>query len=90
MTEPTQPSIVDSILRHGEPLRAPCLLLSGGEATVTLRGSGRGGRNTEFALAFAIAMEQSGNAARVHLLSAGTDVRSCPIVDPEGRVGPLW
>lgn len=65
--------IVDSILRHGEPFRAPCVLLSGGEATVTLRGKGRGGRNTEFALAFGMALERSGSCSKVHLLSAGTD-----------------
>jgi len=35
----------------------PCVLLSGGEATVTLRGSGKGGPNTEFALALAIALD---------------------------------
>ena len=65
--------IVDAILRHGQPFEAPCMLLSGGEATVTLRGNGRGGRNTEFALAFGLAVERSGAAPHVHLLSAGTD-----------------
>jgi glycerate 2-kinase len=34
-------------------LRAPCVLLSGGESTVTVRGNGRGGRNVEFLLALA-------------------------------------
>jgi len=65
--------IVDAIVRHGQPFAAPCMLLSGGEATVTLHGQGRGGRNTEFALAFALAVERSGSARHVHLLSAGTD-----------------
>jgi glycerate 2-kinase len=65
--------IVQSIVRHGEPFAAPCLLLSGGEATVTLRGEGRGGRNTEFALALALALETAPVAARIHALSAGTD-----------------
>ncbi len=48
----------------------PRVLLSGGESTVTVRGSGRGGRNTELALAFAIAAD---GAEGVSLLSAGTD-----------------
>ncbi|MDE3011394.1 MAG: glycerate kinase, partial [Pseudomonadota bacterium] len=33
---------------HGQPARPPCVLLSGGETTVTVRGKGRGGRNAEF------------------------------------------
>ena len=50
--------------RHGEeiaarnpPLRKAALLLSGGETTVTLRGNGKGGRNAEFLLAFALAID---------------------------------
>ena len=39
---------------HCQP---PCVLLSGGETTVTLRGKGRGGRNVEFLLALAVALE---------------------------------
>lgn len=41
---------------HGQPAEPPCVLLSGGETTVTIRGSGRGGRNGEFALALAVAL----------------------------------
>jgi glycerate 2-kinase len=41
---------------HG-PVAAPCVLLSGGETTVTVRGQGRGGRNAEFALALAVALD---------------------------------
>jgi len=50
--------IARSVRTHGHPLTAPALLLSGGETTVTIgRGpAGRGGRNTEFLLGFAIAM----------------------------------
>ena len=40
----------------GHPLPAPCVLLSGGETTVTVRGGGRGGRNVEFLLALAVAL----------------------------------
>ncbi len=47
--------IAHSIRRHGQPVTAPALLLSGGETTVTLTGAkaGRGGRNTEFLLSLA-------------------------------------
>jgi glycerate 2-kinase len=46
-----------SVARHGYPVSAPCCLLSGGETTVTVRGKGRGGRNVEFLLALAVALE---------------------------------
>ena len=49
--------IARQVLRHGQPAPAPCLLLSGGETTVTVRGNGRGGRNAEFLLALAVALE---------------------------------
>jgi len=42
---------------HGEPFAAPCVLISGGETTVTVRGDGRGGRNVEFLLSLAIALD---------------------------------
>ena len=46
--------IAAQVRRHGQPLPAPCLLLSGGETTVTVRATGgRGGRNTEFLLGLA-------------------------------------
>ncbi len=44
------------VARHGEPFAAPCVLLSGGETTVTVRGHGRGGRNVEFLLALGLAL----------------------------------
>jgi glycerate 2-kinase len=65
-------AIALQVARRGEPFQAPCVILSGGEATVTLRGRGRGGRNTEFVLAFALAME-SQPTAPVYALSVGTD-----------------
>ncbi|SON54070.1 putative hydroxypyruvate reductase [Hartmannibacter diazotrophicus] len=46
--------IVRQMAQHGEPFARPCLLLSGGETTVTVRQKGRGGRNSEFLLSFAI------------------------------------
>ena len=50
--------------------RAPCLLLSGGETSVTLRGKGCGGRNVEFLLALAIALD---GHPHIHALAADTD-----------------
>ena len=55
---------------HGHPLRAPCVLLSGGETTVTVRGGGRGGRNVEFLLGLAVALN---GAARTWALAGDTD-----------------
>ena len=48
--------IARQVLRHGQPVATPCVLLSGGETTVTVRGKGRGGRNAEFLLALAVAL----------------------------------
>ena len=48
--------IAASVATHGHPLPAPCVLLSGGETTVTVSGKGRGGRNVEFLLATAVAL----------------------------------
>ena len=58
------------VAERGQPFGAPCVLLSGGETTVTVRGSGRGGRNVEFLLSLAIALE---GHARVHALAGDTD-----------------
>jgi len=49
--------IARSAARYGNPQPPPCVLLSGGETTVTVRGSGRGGRNVEFLLSLAIALD---------------------------------
>ena len=54
----------------GVPHPTPLVLLSGGETTVTLRHKGRGGRNSEFALALALAME---GERHIHALAADTD-----------------
>jgi glycerate 2-kinase len=55
-----------------ETRTGPLLILSGGETTVTVRGGGRGGRNTEYLLALAIALEAQGQGA-VYALAADTD-----------------
>ena len=41
---------------HGQPFKPPCVLLSGGETTVTVRGKGRGGRNVEFLLSLGLGL----------------------------------
>jgi len=56
----------------------PIALLAGGETTVTLKGTGRGGRNQEMALAFALAAEQNGLTGNWAFLSGGTDGRDGP------------
>lgn len=63
-------AIARQVIRHGQPLPRPCVLLSGGETTVTVRGNGRGGRNAEFLLALAVALD---GQADVHALAADTD-----------------
>ncbi|MGX9688306.1 glycerate kinase type-2 family protein [Deinococcus wulumuqiensis] len=62
-------SVARSVQAYGSPARAPVVLLSGGEATVTLRGEGVGGRNQEFALALALSLGRHG----IYALSAGSD-----------------
>lgn len=58
------------VARHGQPFKPPCILLSGGETTVTVRGRGGGGRNVECLLSLAIALQgQEG----VHALAGDTD-----------------
>jgi hydroxypyruvate reductase len=49
--------IARQVARHGQPLPAPAVIISGGETTVTVRGQGRGGRNAEFLLALAVALD---------------------------------
>jgi hydroxypyruvate reductase len=56
--------IARQVKLHGQPAKAPCVLLSGGETTVTVRGQGRGGRNAEFLLALTVALNsESGISA---------------------------
>jgi hydroxypyruvate reductase len=62
--------IARQVKRHGQPAKTPCVLLSGGETTVTVRGKGRGGRNAEFLLALAVAL---GGEPGIHALAGDTD-----------------
>jgi glycerate 2-kinase len=54
----------------GQPLEIPCVLISGGETTVTVRGNGRGGRNAEFLLSLGIAADGRND---IWALAADTD-----------------
>lgn len=62
--------ILREVLASGNPVPTPACLLSGGETTVSVRGSGAGGRNQEFGLAAAISIAGLSHAV---LLAAGTD-----------------
>ena len=63
-------AIAKQAARYGQPATAPCVLLSGGETTVTLRGQGRGGRNAEFLLALALALDGHDG---IHAIACDTD-----------------
>jgi len=55
---------------RGQPEKPPCVLISGGETTITLKGKGKGGRNTEFLLALAIALQ---GMPQIYALAGDTD-----------------
>jgi glycerate 2-kinase len=56
--------------RFGQPIKAPCAIISGGETTVTVKGKGAGGRNVEFLLSLAIKLN---GADGIHALAGDTD-----------------
>jgi glycerate 2-kinase len=61
----------------GEPVPAPACIVSAGETTVTLRGNGRGGRNTELALSAAVELASFPNVMLVSLATDGEDGPTC-------------
>lgn len=63
-------AIARQVLQYGQPAARPCAILSGGETSVTVRGQGKGGRNAEFLLALAVALD---GLPDVHALAADTD-----------------
>jgi glycerate 2-kinase len=63
-------AIALQVAGRAQPFAAPCVLLSGGETTVTVRGHGRGGRNVEFLLSLAITLD---GHPLVHALAGDTD-----------------
>jgi glycerate 2-kinase len=75
-------AIAKEILSSNNPIESPACVLCGGETTVTLRGDGRGGRNQEFALAAAVAIDGWDN---IVVLSGGTDGTDGP-TDAAGAI----
>jgi glycerate 2-kinase len=63
-------AIARQVAARHQPFRPPAVLLSGGETTVSVRGTGRGGRNAEFLLALTLAL---GGAPGVHAIACDTD-----------------
>lgn len=81
-------AIALSVAQRNVPFTAPCVLLCGGEATVTVRGQGRGGRNTEFVLALALALQAQFGSERIHAISAGTDGQDGSALAAGAWMGP--
>jgi hydroxypyruvate reductase len=63
-------AIAREVAGRDRPFKKPVLILSGGETTVTLRAKGKGGRNSEFLLSFAIGID---GLTGIHALAADTD-----------------
>ena len=62
--------IARQVAVHGQPAAAPCVLISGGETTVTVGGAGRGGRNVEFLLSLAVELD---GRPRIFAIAGDTD-----------------
>lgn len=62
--------IAVQVAERNQPVSSPCVLLSGGETTVNVRGPGRGGRNVEFLLSLALALD---GHPRIHAIAGDTD-----------------
>lgn len=78
-------ALADEIINSGNPLSPPCCIISGGESTVRLKGSGKGGRNMEFTLECAGCMEKWGSKP-VLFASIGTDGTDGPTDAAGARV----
>ena len=63
-------NIINHINNYDEPFKKPCILLSGGETTVSIKGKGKGGRNSEFLLSALCALTRNNN---IYGLAADTD-----------------
>jgi glycerate 2-kinase len=72
--------IVKDVQRHGILAGKPSCIVWGGETTVTLQGSGKGGRNQEFALSFLLELQEyaAGYEQGIALLAASTDGNDGP------------
>lgn len=63
-------ALATKIISGSGPVQAPCILISGGETTVQVRGPGRGGRNSEYSLALALALD---GHSRIFAIACDTD-----------------
>jgi glycerate 2-kinase len=66
-------ALARQIARHGDPMKPPVALISGGECTVTVRGNGRGGRCTEFLLSLGIELAGIPNVCAIACDTDGID-----------------
>ena len=66
-------AIAREVLTSGQPVKAPCAIIAGGETVVHLTGKGMGGRNQEFALSAAVGISGLDNVVIASLGSDGTD-----------------
>lgn len=63
-------ALAKQVANYAQPFAKPCVLISGGETTVTVRGDGRGGRNAEFLLSLATALN---GASDIYAIACDTD-----------------
>jgi glycerate 2-kinase len=77
--------IARSCALHGQPLPAPCVLISGGETTVSVRGRGRGGRNAEFLLSLSLALQAQ---SQIWAIACDTDGIDGTEDNAGARIGP--
>jgi len=66
-------AVLARLAYNAQPGQKPCVLVSGGETTVTVRGNGRGGRNTEYLLALTCALRGQGNTYAIAIDTDGID-----------------
>jgi hydroxypyruvate reductase len=79
-------ALARSCLSNGTPATPPCVLISGGETTVTVRGKGRGGRNSEYLLALALALRSEHGIAAIACDTDGidgTEDNAGALIDPD-------
>ena len=66
-------AMVRQVIERDQPFQKPCVIISGGETTVTVKGNGRGGRNAEFLLSLAIALNDQPEAYAIACDTDGID-----------------
>ncbi len=78
-------ALAQEVLHSGNPVRTPCCLISGGETTLKVEGSGKGGRNMEFVLWCAREIRHWDRRLPVLFASLGSDGTDGP-TDAAGAV----